>query len=62
MKTQALQKAILPLKYVLADSVYGTSPEFIEAVEACIDKTYFLSVPAGYTMLAETAGHDKKTV
>ena len=34
------------LKYVLGDSVYGTSPEFLEAVESRIDKTYFVSVPA----------------
>jgi len=35
----------LPFKYVLADSLYGTSPEFIAAVEALPDKTYFVSVP-----------------
>ena len=35
----------LPFKYVLADSVYGVSPEFIAAVEALPDKTYFVSIP-----------------
>jgi SRSO17 transposase len=35
---------VLPFKYVLADSVYGGSPEFISAVEALPDKTYFVSV------------------
>ena len=35
----------LPFKYVLADSVYGVSPEFIAAVESLPDKTYFVSVP-----------------
>jgi len=40
-----VEEAILPFKYILADSVYGTSPDFIETVEACIDKTYFVSVP-----------------
>ena len=35
----------LPFKYVLADSLYGTSPEFIAAVEALPDKTYFVTVP-----------------
>ena len=35
----------LPFKYVLADSIYGISPEFIEAVEALPDTTYFVSVP-----------------
>jgi SRSO17 transposase len=36
---------ILPFKYVLADALYGTSPEFIAAVEALPDKTYFVQVP-----------------
>jgi SRSO17 transposase len=35
----------LPFKYVLADSLYGTSPEFIAAADALPDKTYFVSVP-----------------
>ncbi len=39
------QDNMLPFKYVLADSVYGVSPEFIAAVEALPDKTYFVSVP-----------------
>jgi SRSO17 transposase len=36
---------VLPFKYVLADAVYGVSQDFIEAVEALTDKTYFVSVP-----------------
>ena len=36
---------ILPFKYILADSVYGTSPEFIQAAEALPGKTYFVSAP-----------------
>ena len=36
---------VLPFKYVLADSIYGISPEFIAAVDALPDKTYFVSVP-----------------
>jgi SRSO17 transposase len=35
----------LPFKYVLGDSLYGVSPEFIQAVEALPGKTYFVSVP-----------------
>lgn len=37
-------EGILPFKYVLADSVYGMSPEFIEAVEAIPGATFFVSV------------------
>jgi SRSO17 transposase len=36
---------VLPFKYVLADSIYGISPEFIQAVEVLPDKTYFVSIP-----------------
>ena len=35
----------LPFKYVLADSIYGISPEFIAAVESLPDVTYFVSIP-----------------
>ncbi len=34
----------LPFKYVLADSVYGMSPEFIEAVDDLPGTTYLVSV------------------
>lgn len=40
------KEGIIPFKYVLADSLYGTSPEFIEAVESCVDAIYFVEVPA----------------
>jgi hypothetical protein len=40
-----VKENVLPFKYVLADSLYGVSPEFIQAVEALPDKTYFVSVP-----------------
>jgi SRSO17 transposase len=36
---------VLPFKYILADSIYGISPEFISVVESLHDKTYFVSVP-----------------
>jgi SRSO17 transposase len=37
-------ESVLPFKYVLADSLYGTSPEFIEAAEECTGITYFVSI------------------
>jgi SRSO17 transposase len=46
LKRLAAEKQ-LPFKYVLADSVYGMSPEFIEAAEALPDTTYLVSVPKG---------------
>jgi len=37
---------VLPFKYILADTIYGESPEFIKAVEAVPDAIYFVSVSA----------------
>ena len=34
----------IPFRYVLADSVYGEHPAFIEAVERCVGVSYFVSV------------------
>jgi SRSO17 transposase len=45
MLTALSEEDILPFKYVIADSLYGASPEFIGAVEALPGKTYFVSVP-----------------
>lgn len=36
----------LPYKYVLADSLYGNNPEFIDAVEKCANLIYFVSIPS----------------
>jgi SRSO17 transposase len=36
---------ILPFKYVLADSIYGSSPTFIEAVESIPTVRYCVTVP-----------------
>ncbi len=45
MLDAVVKESVLPFKYVLSDCLYGISPEFIEAVEALPDKTYFVSVP-----------------
>lgn len=39
-------KATLPFKYIVADTIYGNSPEFIKAIESCIEKIYFVSIPS----------------
>ncbi len=41
-----VQDGVVPFKYVLADSLYGKRPEFIEAVESCVGATYFVEVSA----------------
>lgn len=36
---------LVPFKYIVSDPVYGNSPEFIEAIDKCIGKTYLVSIP-----------------
>ena len=36
----------LPFKYVVSDTVYGMSPDFIEALEGCIGVTYLVEAPS----------------
>ena len=35
---------LLPFKYILADAIYGESPEFIEAADALADITYMVQI------------------
>lgn len=35
----------LPFRYVVADSIYGNSSDFTDAVESCVGKIYMVSVP-----------------
>jgi SRSO17 transposase len=46
MFNNIVEQGVVPFKYVLGDSLYGTSPEFIEAVDSCVGATYFVEVPA----------------
>src|SRR3712207_5975871 len=39
-------EGVLPFKYVVADCLYGHSPEFLEAVEEVMSTIYFVSIPA----------------
>jgi len=40
------QEELLSFKYMVADCLYGNSPEFIEAAEQCGGKIYFVSIPS----------------
>jgi SRSO17 transposase len=37
---------LLPFKYVVADCLYGKSPDFLDAVDACVGVTTFVAIPA----------------
>lgn len=36
----------LPFKYIVSDTIYGNSPDFINALESCPGKIYMLSIPS----------------
>jgi SRSO17 transposase len=40
------QEGLLPFKYVVADCLYGNSPDFLDAVDACVGVTTFVAIPA----------------
>ena len=39
-------KGRLPFKYLVADCLYGNSPDFLDAVDSCIGVTSLVSIPA----------------
>jgi SRSO17 transposase len=40
------EEGILPFKYVVADTLYGTSPDFMSPLENIPDITYFVAIPS----------------
>jgi len=40
------QAGILPFKYIVADCLYGNSPDFWAACEACVGTVVFVATPA----------------
>lgn len=40
------KQGIIPFKYVVADSIYGSSEQFLDAVDSCVGVTYFVSIPS----------------
>jgi SRSO17 transposase len=41
-----VQEGLLPFKYVVADCLYGQSPDFLDAVDACVGVTTLVAIPA----------------
>lgn len=39
-------EGLLPCKDVVADGLYGKSPDFLDAVDACVGVTTFVAIPA----------------
>ena len=40
------QEGLLPFKYVVADCLYGQSPDFLDAMDACVGVTTLVAIPA----------------
>src|SRR3989339_55504 len=45
MLEKIVSDGVIPFRYVVADSIYGNSPEFLEAVETVPGVTYFVALP-----------------
>src|SRR5499433_128412 len=41
-----VHEGLLPFKYVVADCLYGNSPDFLDAVDACVGVTTLVAIPA----------------
>ena len=39
-------EGLLPFKSIVADGLYGQSPTFLNAVEACVGRTALVAVPS----------------
>ena len=45
MLEKIVGEGIIPFRYVATDSIYGNSPEFLEAVERVSEATYIVALP-----------------
>src|SRR5207244_1034224 len=41
-----VHEGLLPFKYVVVDCLYGNSPDFLDAVDACVGVTTFVALPS----------------
>jgi len=39
-------EGLLPFKYIVADCLYGQSPTFLDAVDACVGRTALVAIPS----------------
>jgi SRSO17 transposase len=39
-------ESLLPFKYIVADCLYGNSPTFLDAVDACVGRTALVAIPS----------------
>jgi SRSO17 transposase len=46
MLQSIVREGLLPFKYLVADCLYGNSPDFLDAVDACMGVTALVAIPA----------------
>jgi len=61
MLKEIAEQETLPFRYILADSVYGHSPEFINAADSLINVTYMVQVPENTLCWLKQPATVKKT-
>jgi SRSO17 transposase len=53
-------EGLLPFKYLVADCLYGNSPDFLDAVDACVGVTALVAIPSEtYCWLQRPQTEDK---
>src|SRR5215831_7550421 len=45
-KTYCRKEGLLPFKSMVADCLYGHSPTFLDAVDACVGRTALVAIPS----------------
>jgi SRSO17 transposase len=55
------EQELLPFKYVAADSIYGSSPDFIDAIEERPGTIYFVTMPSDTLCWRERPATETKT-
>jgi len=63
MYLDLINRNALPFKYIVADSIYGNSQAFIDAIESVVGKTYMVSMPSDtlfWLRSPVTADHEYK--
>lgn len=60
MLQEVAKSEVLPFKYILADSIYGNSPDFIQAARKLIGKVYFVAISSATLCWLKTPGPPMK--
>lgn len=52
---------LVPFKYVVADCLYGNSPDFLDALDACVGVTALVAIPSETRCWLQAPGTEDKT-